>query len=125
MPTPVTPNDFKELVPGPGASLCQRFSQFLLNFPTQFYNWFFYAYDENGEWTDAYKADLCAAFKLSCDCKTTTGGGGDTEGDLPTPQNVVATNGDFNDKIRVSWDSVSGAKTYEIWRGENPDLFTL
>lgn len=34
----------------------------------------------------------------------------------PPPTNVFATNGTAGDKITVTWDSVSGATGYEIWR---------
>jgi fibronectin type 3 domain-containing protein len=34
------------------------------------------------------------------------------------PQNVVATDGTHNDRIRVTWSSVSGATRYEVWRAD-------
>jgi fibronectin type 3 domain-containing protein len=48
------------------------------------------------------------------------GGGGGGGGGMPAlpgqPGNVVATDGTHNDRIRVTWSSVSGATRYEVWR---------
>ena len=35
---------------------------------------------------------------------------------LDPPANVMASDGDFEEHVRVSWDGVSGATQYEIWR---------
>jgi hypothetical protein len=32
------------------------------------------------------------------------------------PTNVAATDGAFNDKVRVTWTAVTGATAYEVWR---------
>jgi fibronectin type 3 domain-containing protein len=36
---------------------------------------------------------------------------------LPAPTNVQASNGTYTDKVRVTWTAVSGAASYEVWRG--------
>lgn len=63
----------------------------------------------------------CSAFSVPDSGYAQTGGGGGGGGggtpDLPgQPRNVIATDGAFPDKIRVTWSSVSGATRYEIWR---------
>jgi fibronectin type 3 domain-containing protein len=40
-------------------------------------------------------------------------------GTLQTPENVSATDGDFTDKIRITWDRSSGAASYDIYRAED------
>ncbi len=35
---------------------------------------------------------------------------------LSAPTNVSATNGTYDDHIRITWNSVSGAAGYEVWR---------
>jgi predicted phage tail protein len=35
---------------------------------------------------------------------------------LPAPTGVVASDGTYSDKVRVSWSAVSGATSYEVWR---------
>lgn len=35
---------------------------------------------------------------------------------VPPPDNVRASNGEFTDKVRVTWSDVAGASSYEIWR---------
>lgn len=34
----------------------------------------------------------------------------------PAPENVLASQGDFSDKIRISWDPVPGATHYQVFR---------
>jgi hypothetical protein len=38
---------------------------------------------------------------------------------ISAPGGVFATDGTYNDHIRVTWNSVSGATGYEVWRGTN------
>lgn len=40
-------------------------------------------------------------------------------GTLQAPENVFATDGDFTDKIRITWDRSAGAASYEIYRAED------
>jgi hypothetical protein len=43
---------------------------------------------------------------------------------LPPPTNVQASDGDYCDEVHVSWDSVTGATEYSIWRSETDDSGT-
>ena len=64
----------------------------------------------------------CSAFSVPDSGFASAGGGGGGGGGGGTPalpgqpQNVRATDGEFADKIRVTWSSVTGATRYEIWR---------
>ena len=40
---------------------------------------------------------------------------------LPGVTRVTATDGTYADKVVVSWSSVSGAQSYEVWRGNSDD----
>ena len=40
---------------------------------------------------------------------------------LPGASRVTATDGTYADKVVVSWNVVSGAQTYEIWRGDSDE----
>lgn len=67
-----------------------------------------YIWKENGEFTDDFKADICA---LSC-----IGSGGDgTVGQLQAPV-VSATDGAFSDKIQVTWTVPVNAATFDLYR---------
>ena len=41
---------------------------------------------------------------------------------LPAPVAVAASPGTYSDRVRILWTAVPGAETYEIWRGNHPDL---
>lgn len=36
----------------------------------------------------------------------------------PAPTNVSATDGTFNDRVRITWNAASGATSYEVWRND-------
>ncbi len=40
---------------------------------------------------------------------------------LPVPQNVAATDGDYEDKVVVSWDAAAGADSYKVYRYASND----
>ena len=40
----------------------------------------------------------------------------------PAPANVVATDGDFTDKVTITWDAAAGASTYSVYRGVTEDV---
>lgn len=42
----------------------------------------------------------------------------------PGPANTAASDGTYTDKIRVSWDAVSGATGYKVWRSVNGGTLT-
>ena len=37
------------------------------------------------------------------------------------PTNVSATDGTFTDRVRITWNAVSGATSYEVWRHDEAD----
>lgn len=41
---------------------------------------------------------------------------------IATPEDVQATQGDFSDRIRVSWTRVSGASSYAVYRAETNNV---
>jgi len=43
---------------------------------------------------------------------------------LPAPTNVRATDGTYSGKVRVTWYPVSGATSYEVWRGTSTSTST-
>ncbi len=42
---------------------------------------------------------------------------GSADGTLSSPENISATQGDYSDRIVISWSSVSGAYSYNVYRG--------
>ncbi len=40
------------------------------------------------------------------------------------PTNVRASNGTHNDRIRITWNSVPGAESYEVWRNDRSNVGT-
>lgn len=40
---------------------------------------------------------------------------------LSPVKNIVASRGEFTDKINIQWDKVDGANSYDIYRSTNPD----
>jgi hypothetical protein len=43
---------------------------------------------------------------------------------LPAPTGVTASHGTYMDKVAVTWQSVAGAVSYEVWRNETSDTNT-
>lgn len=41
---------------------------------------------------------------------------------MSAPTGVAASDGSFTDKVRVGWNSASGATGYEVWRASVPDV---
>ncbi|RJP39791.1 MAG: hypothetical protein C4548_11200 [Desulfobacteraceae bacterium] len=69
-------------------------------------------------WVRAVNDDGASRFshaKGSCG----TAGTEPITGTLQPPENVSATDGDFTDKIRITWDRSPGAASYEIYRAED------
>lgn len=111
MPSPIRPSDFKELIPDVDGNLCDKFVGFLREFPKKFYLWFSSVYTEEGDFTEEFKADLCAA----CPCGTTGGTGTGTGGTLAVPV-ISASDGAFNDRVRITWSPVASATIYDVYR---------
>jgi fibronectin type 3 domain-containing protein len=123
MGSPVTPNDFKNLIPSALASLCDKFVK-MFQLPKYFYDWYSYVYDESGEFTDEFKAELCA---LGCTGDETDN---PTNPNMPTPTGVSASDGTYDDKVVVTWNAVTAptgidaVTAYKVYRSlstnENP-----
>lgn len=74
MASPLTPDDFKALIPNPNGGACDELRKSLLQFPQSFWTWYAYFYNADGTVSEAAAQDICAALSL-IDC---AGGGGTT-----------------------------------------------
>lgn len=110
MASPVPPSDFKDLIPDEDADLCDKFMRFLRGFPKKFYDWYSSVYTEEGDFTDEYKDMLCEA----CPCDAVDDGGGTGTG-LREPV-IAASDGAYNDRVRITWSEVANATSYDIYR---------
>lgn len=119
MPSPVTPQQIRETIPGPSGNFCEKFLR-VLTLPRVFYEWYRSVYLENGEFTDDFKAQLCATGCVDGG----SGGGGGGGGSLAAPQGLMATDGDHRDKIVLTWGSVVTAEGYDIFRNTTNDSAT-
>ncbi len=109
MPSPITPNDLKELLNDVGGSFCDKFLKLLKGFPEAVYGILLYERNEDGTISDEMKDDICA---LEC-----AGGGGSGGGNnLAAPTNVSATDGTLGDRVRITWSAVVAATSYIIFR---------
>jgi hypothetical protein len=113
MRTPVTPSQFKELIPSASGNFCKKFVD-SLTLPNTFYTFYGWAYNEDGSFSDNFKAMICA---LSC-----RQGDGNTGG--MTAPIVSASDGAFTDRVQVTWNVVSGANTYDVYRSTTADSGT-
>jgi hypothetical protein len=129
---PISPNSFKNLIPSLTASVCDKLSK-LFQLPAVFHAWVSYVYDEGGNFTDAFKADLCA---IDCGDPTGGGGGGNPENpSMPSPTGISATDGTYSDKVVVTWNAVTAPSgiaavtQYKVYRAlstiTNPNSATL
>lgn len=59
--------------------------------------------------TNSYKSAVATRFGLS-------GGGGGGTTTLAAPTNVVATDGTYTNKVKITWTAATGAKSYSIYR---------
>jgi len=104
MPTPVTPSDIKaQLVTASGAT-CDKLLRALFTFPSKFYQWFSYVYNEDGTFTDEFKSDVCGI-----DCSTVGSGGGSG---ILAPSLTIT----FGATPHIAWNTVAGAAWYEVAR---------
>lgn len=108
-----SPNDWKNLIPGPTSNLCDKIAKILTGGPTLFFQLVSYLFNSGGTGlSDEFAADICA---LGC-----TGGSDSTN--MPAPGGVEATDGTYTNKVRLSWEpvSVSGGidavTAYKVYR---------
>lgn len=123
MASPLAPSTIKDAIPSASGSFCEKFLR-ALEIPRLFYEWYSYAYLENGEFTDDFVADICAV-KCECSGATTPPPPPDGTTTLAKPNSVSATDGTELLKVVVTWAPVAGADTYEIWRAANNNDFSI
>lgn len=116
MPSPVTPAAVKETINDVGAPLCGKFFNLLRRLPELFYQIILYERNEDGTLSEEFKLDVCAL-----GCAGGSGGGGGTGG-LTAPTGVSATDGTLGDRIRVTWNPVLAATSYQVWRGDSSSI---
>lgn len=86
----------------------------LFQLPTVFHAWFAYTFTEQGEFTEAMKADICAI-----DCGDSNN---EENPNMPSPTGVSATDGGHSDKVVVTWNAVTAPSgvaavtEYKIYR---------
>lgn len=99
---PVRPEDFKASIPAANAKLCEKMLLALIKFPTLVYRLIAWAMKADGTPTDDFKAWFGVAV-----------------GQLVPPTNLNATEGTYTNKISITWNQVSGATYYEVFRGDS------
>lgn len=108
MPLPIAPSTIKDLIPRPGGNFCEKFLK-SLNLPSVVYEIYAYMFTEAGGFTDEFQADLCS---LECKC----GDGGVVVPGGLVPPIVSASDGQFSDRIMVTWNPPTGALQYDLYR---------
>jgi len=118
MASPIRPSDIKDTLPTTDGSACARLKKVIVDFPRRVYDWFSYIYNEDGTFTEAFKADFCA---IKCDDVV-----GGTErpitvdnpgGNLSTPFVKAGAALRPNGGIPIIFGHVEGATRYDIYRG--------
>ena len=118
MPSPVRPSQIKDTIPSATGSFCEKFIA-ILRLPALFYQIYLWWYYEDGSFTEDFKAEICL---MRCQCAGLCPGGGGPAppgtAEIPKPQTVQATDGTQTLAVIVTWASVVGAESYEIWRSD-------
>lgn len=107
MPAPFGPSRIKSILPAANSSICDKIRGVFIAFPSLFFQWFSYFYNEDGTVTDAAKADM-----------------GIATGDLNAPTGVTATDGASATTVTVTWSTVAGATRYDVYRSTANDSGT-
>lgn len=102
--SPVKPDDFKAVIPAANSNLCTKLLLVLIKLPALIYQWFAWAMNADGTPTDDFKAWL-----------------GVTAGALVPPTGLLASDGTYTDKVVLTWNPVSGATYYEVFRADKND----
>ena len=125
MPSPIRPSQIKDLIPSATGSFCEKFIK-ILRLPALFYQIYLWWYYEDGSFTEDFKAEICL---MRCVCAGLCPGGGGPSPpgttDIPKPLNLQATDGTVALKVVLTWDSVVGAESYEIWRSDSGNVLGL
>jgi hypothetical protein len=101
---PVTPDQFKAVIPASNSNICQKLLSALVEFPVLFYKWYSWAFNADGTVSDDFKTAI-----------------GVTVGQLTPPGGVSASDGTFTDHVHIVWNPVGGATFYEVYRGATND----
>lgn len=107
MPAPVTPSDFKSVIPASNSSNCDRFRAVFVKLPQLLYKLALWAINDDGSPT----ADFLAWI-------------GQSTGVLDAPTGVTASDGGAPTTILVTWSAVTGATKYDVWRSTSDDSGT-
>jgi len=108
--SPVTPADTAEVAPAPTDRACDTVSKFILAL-TQWDAWINFAVNDDGTATQDY-LDWIGT------------GTGTTAGQLNAPTGVSATTTRTTD-VTVTWNQVSGAAYYNVYRGTGSDTSAM
>lgn len=108
--SPVTPADTAEVAPAPTDRACDTVSKFVLAL-TQWDAWINFAVNDDGTATQGY-LDWIGT------------GTGTTAGQLNAPTGVSATTTRTTD-VTVTWNPVSGAVYYNVYRGTSADTSSM
>lgn len=116
MSTP-SPSFFRNLISGATSSLCEKFNKLAVGLSQGVADWVAFEYNEDGiSLTNEYVTLICAA---NC-AGGGTGGGGAENPNMPTPQDVAATDGTYGNKVRITWSEVTppvgAVSNYFIYR---------
>lgn len=103
---PVTPDDFKSLIPAPNTPICPKVIQQLVELPTKLWNLVSEMKNPDGTISDAFKAAI-----------------GLTVGGLAAPANLVASDG-VGTSVALTWSPVTGAISYQVFRSLTNDTTT-
>ena len=101
---PFGPEDFKNVIPAANSSLCQKMLLALVKLPTMIYQIISWMMNADKTAKDGFKEWLGLA-----------------TGVLSQPQSVIASNGTYTNKVRVTWTSVVGAGWYNVYRATSND----
>lgn len=108
MSSPVSPSQIKAVIPKPGGNFCEKFLG-VFTFPKLVSDIVAYMFNEDGTFTDEFKADVC---NISCKC---AGGVVIPGGGLAAPL-VSASDGQYSDRVAITWNAISGATLYDVYR---------
>lgn len=103
---PVTPDEFKELIPAPNTQICPKVIQLLVQLAVRTWELVSEMKNPDGTISDEFKAAI-----------------GLTVGGLAAPTNVAATDGGAS-SITITWSAVAGASSYKIYRNSVNDSST-
>lgn len=111
MSAPISPSEVKAKIPGPNAAFCEKFVR-SLSLGKDVYDVVNYFFKEDGTFSEEFIADWCT--QATCDTSGTGTGS--------TLLKISATDGQYDDKVLITWNAVGGALNYDVYRA-NADNF--